>query len=105
MVSGSLKKIRVIVSLLSIVLITVLFLDFGGMVSNVLSPVFYKIILFCQFLPSLKKWLNLPEIASIGWLFVLGLSIVFGRVYCSFLCPLGCTMDLCARTNKTKTRY
>jgi len=46
-----------------------------------------------QFAPSLMRFLHRPEMASAGWLAVIFLTILFGRIYCSVLCPLGITQD------------
>jgi len=52
-------------------------------------------LLFLQFTPSaVKFFLAAGGIASFGFLFILLLTILFGRVYCSFLCPLGILQDI-----------
>ncbi len=49
---------------------------------------------YLQFFPSLWTFLLAGfSSVSIGFLVVLGLTVLFGRVYCSALCPLGITQD------------
>jgi len=50
---------------------------------------------FFQFIPSLIQFLQNPtSILGFGFLTVLIFTILFGRAYCSFLCPLGILQDL-----------
>ena len=85
-----LKRIRVIVSLIFLVLISFLFIDF----KNLFPPSVYDGILFFQFVPSILKFINITSIAALGFIVVLILTFLFGRVYCSFLCPLGILQDV-----------
>jgi len=85
-----LKKFRVFISLVFFCLITFLFIDF----KNLVSPSVSDGILFFQFVPSILKFINVASIAAIGFLLVLILTFFFGRVYCSFLCPLGVLQDI-----------
>lgn len=77
------------------------FIDF----SNTLSPAFLKGILYLQFTPSVLKFLKLGGILATGFIVVIVLTLLFGRVYCSFLCPLGIFQDLVARFRIKKPRY
>lgn len=85
-----LKKIRVAISLFFFLAITLLFIDF----SNLLSPSTINGILYFQFVPSAIKFLNLFSFAAAGFIFVLLLTLLFGRVYCSTICPLGTLQDI-----------
>lgn len=85
-----LKKLRVLISLVFLLLITFLFIDF----KNILPPTVYDGILFFQFVPSILKFINVLSIAALGFIVVLVLTFLFGRVYCSFLCPLGVLQDV-----------
>lgn len=85
-----LKKIRVLVSLIFFLAITFLFIDFG----NSLSPKTVNEILYLQFVPSAIKFINLLSFATAGFIFVLLLTLLFGRVYCSTVCPLGTLQDI-----------
>lgn len=77
-----LKKIRQIVAAISILMVTLLFLDFTGTVHTYLGWT-AKI----QFLPALLA-LNLVVIAGL-----VILTLLFGRLYCSVICPLGIMQD------------
>ncbi|MEZ5084445.1 MAG: 4Fe-4S binding protein [Bacteroidales bacterium] len=99
---GLLKKARIVVSLLFFVLITFLFIDFG----NTFSSDFIKGILYFQFIPSILKFIQVSAIVFSGFVVVLVLTILFGRVYCSFLCPVGTLQDIfivVAKNLKKKT--
>lgn len=92
-----LKKIRLVLAVISFVLITFLFLDFTGTLHGWLGWL-AKI----QFLPALLA-LNAGVIA-----FLIVLTLVFGRVYCSVICPLGVLQDTVAwsaRQLNRKKRY
>ena len=78
-----LRKIRLIIALLFFIGITLLFLDFTGTVHTWLGWM-AKI----QFLPAVLA-LNVGVI-----LLLMALTFVFGRVYCSVICPLGVMQDI-----------
>ncbi len=84
-----LKKIRVILAALCITAITLLFLDFTGTLHGWLGWL-AKI----QFLPAVLA-LNVAVIVGL-----LLLTILFGRVYCSVICPLGVFQDGVAHLSK-----
>ncbi len=84
-----LKKIRVILAVLFFVAVTLLFLDFTGAIHHWLGWV-AKI----QFLPAVLA-LNLVVIIAL-----LVLTILFGRIYCSVICPLGVFQDGVANLSK-----
>ncbi|MBU0473459.1 MAG: 4Fe-4S binding protein [Bacteroidetes bacterium] len=85
-----LKKIRVIVSIIFIFAISIVFLD----ISFTIQPYFSQYPLYLQFIPSLLKFLSIGSIATFGFIFVIFLSLLFGRVYCSSICPLGILQDV-----------
>ena len=85
-----LKKIRVIISLTFFVSISILFLDYG----NILSPKFTNYFTFLQFIPSILKFIGLFGISASGFIIVIILTLTAGRVYCSTICPLGTLQDL-----------
>jgi ferredoxin len=95
-----LKSIRVVVSLLFFLLLSILFLDFGGVVPTSLTIVLVAL----QFVPSLTKTLALLSVTSLGLLFVVLLTLAFGRVYCSSLCPLGTLQDIVIRVARRNRR-
>ncbi len=88
-----LKNARVVVSLVFFLLITFIFIDF----SNSLSGRIIQGILYPQFIPSLIDFLALSGLAAAGFIFVILLTLVFGRVYCSTICPLGTLQDILIR--------
>ena len=91
-----LRKIRVGLALLFIVGITLLFLDFTGTVHAWLGWM-AKI----QFLPAVLA-LNVAVVLAL-----VAFTLLFGRVYCSVICPLGVFQDIISRLRgrKGKLRY
>ncbi len=85
-----LKKIRVIISLIFFFLTIGLFLDITGL----LPEKFYDSVLYLQFIPSLLKFVSISGLAAAGFIFVLILTLFFGRIYCSTICPLGTLQDI-----------
>ena len=85
-----LKFVRVGVSLLFFVLTAIIFLDF----SNLVPPAFAGGVLYLQFVPSMLKFVTLLSIGVAGFLVVLVLTFLFGRIYCSTICPLGTFQDI-----------
>jgi len=109
-----LKKIRVIISIVFILSISIIFID----ISFSIQSIFSQYPLYLQFIPSLLKFLSIASITTVGFIIVIFLSLFFGRVYCSSICPLGIFQDIIIflknkfRLNKflytksfTKTRY
>ena len=84
-----LKKIRVTLATLCLAAITLLFLDFTGTLHHWLGWL-AKI----QFLPAVLA-LNLVVIIAL-----LMVTILFGRIYCSVICPLGVFQDGVANLSK-----
>ena len=89
-----LKKIRTILAAVFFVLITLLFLDFTGTLHQWLSWM-AKI----QFLPAVMA-LNVMVVVAL-----IALTLVFGRIYCSIICPLGVFQDILARLRRKKNKY
>lgn len=83
MKSHSLKYLRIVAGLLMLVALTAVFIDFTGNAAAWLAWT-AKI----QLLPALLA-VNFVTIA----IFVV-LTLVFGRLYCSVICPLGITQDI-----------
>lgn len=76
------EKLRQAVALISIIMITLLFLDFTGTAHAWLGW-----MTRIQFLPALLS-LNVAVIISLVLL-----TLLLGRVYCSVICPLGIMQD------------
>ncbi len=87
-----LKKIRVVVSLVFLALTTLLFVDFERIGAPLAEGVRYP-----QFVPSLLNFTQTFALAATGFLLVLALTLLFGRVYCSMICPLGTLQDIIIR--------
>ena len=89
-----LRKIRIILAVVMFIGITALFLDFSGTLHQWLSWM-PKL----QFLPALLA-LNFVIVGAL-----LLLTLLFGRIYCSVICPLGVMQDLMARLNRKRNKY
>ena len=93
-----LGRIRLIVALVFFILITLLFLDFTGTLHG-----WFGWLAKIQFLPAVLA-LNVGVILL--WVV---LTLVFGRVYCSVICPLGVFQDVVSwfsgRRKKKKYRF
>jgi hypothetical protein len=103
-----LKKIRVVVSLVFLALTTLLFVDFDRIGETPAATA----ALYPQFVPSLLKFSQTITWGAAGFLAVLVLTLLFGRVYCSTICPLGTLQDIVIRVadrlrkpRKVKFRY
>ncbi|MFO7852794.1 MAG: 4Fe-4S dicluster domain-containing protein [Bacteroidota bacterium] len=91
--SSALKTVRVILAVLVFVIITLSFIDFR----HIIPDKWFNGILFLQFVPSVLNFMNIAAIASAGFVIVLILTLLTGRSYCSFLCPLGIYQDVVSR--------
>jgi ferredoxin len=85
-----LKTLRRFVSVGFLLLISLSFLDFTG----ALKPIYFQRVTFLQFVPSMLKFMHFPVLVGVGFIIVIMLTIAFGRVYCSWLCPLGAFQDI-----------
>ncbi len=85
-----LKTFRIAVSLIMITAITFLFID-----RYELFPTFcHKFFLWLQFVPSVLNFFDNTSYLFFGFIVILLLTLLFGRIYCSFLCPLGVLQDI-----------
>jgi ferredoxin len=84
-----LKPLRVVVSLFFLIVAALIFLDFR----HEFSEGFISSFLSLQFAPSVIKTLQAVTLASLGFVIILILTILFGRIYCSTICPLGIFQD------------
>ena len=89
-----LKKIRTILAVVFFTLITLLFLDFTGTLHH-----WFSWMAKIQFLPAVLA-LNVGIVVGLVLL-----TLVFGRIYCSIICPLGVFQDVIARFNRKKNKY
>lgn len=85
-----LRRLRIGISALLFVLISFFFLDFAEILPNS----FHRLA-HLQFVPAVLS-------LSIGiLLFLIVLTLLFGRVYCSTICPMGILQDVIARISKS----
>ena len=80
-----LRTIRLIFATVSIILISLLFLDFTGTLHS-----WFGWLAHIQFIPALLA-INIGIV-----LLIVVLTWVFGRIYCSIICPLGILQDVIA---------
>lgn len=85
-----LKKLRVFFSIFYLLAFLILFIDFTGLIPSSI----YDSFLFLQLVPSFLKLKNLLLIGGLGFFVMVALNVLFGRVYCSFICPLGILQDV-----------
>ena len=89
-----LRKIRITLAAFVMVFITLLFLDFTGTLHH-----WFSWLAKIQFLPAVLA-LNFVVIALL-----VVLTLVFGRIYCSVICPLGIMQDVISWLRKKKNRF
>ena len=92
----SLRKIRTTLAIVFFVLITLLFLDFTGTLHH--------------WLGWMAKIQFLPAVLALNAAVIVGLVLltqIFGRIYCSVICPLGVFQDVIAwlHNKRKKNRY
>lgn len=85
-VGSLLRLVRILVAIVVLAVFVGLFADFGMTIPSVAAW-----LVHVQFLPAAMSF----AIATfVIWLIV---TLVFGRIYCSTVCPLGVFQDICAR--------
>ena len=84
-----LRKFRIIAALFCFLFITLLFLDFTGSIH-----VWFGWLAKIQFLPAVVLALII-------------LTLIFGRIYCSVICPMGVFQDIVSRisSRRKKKKY
>ena len=93
MTSPVLRRIRIVVSAVIFICFFMVFTD----LRHVIPSEYVNKLIFLQFIPSFIKFYNLQTIAATGFIFILILTLISGRTYCSFLCPLGIGQDIFSR--------
>ena len=88
-----LQKIRQVIAFLFFCVITLLFLDFTGTLHA-----WFDWMAKIQFLPAVLA-LNVGVV-----LFLVVLTLVCGRIYCSVICPLGVFQDIVAQIGRGKKK-
>jgi polyferredoxin len=89
-----LRKVRITLALIFWMLITWLLVDFTGT-----AHVYLGWMAKIQFLPALIA-MNIGAL-----LFIVALTLLFGRIYCSIICPLGVMQDVIAWFRKKRNKY
>ena len=91
-----LRRIRIILASAMFIAITLLFLDFTGTLHHWLS-----------WIPKLQLVEAVLTVNVIAIVLLVALTLVFGRIYCSIICPLGILQDLFGWLGKKqkKNRY
>jgi polyferredoxin/Fe-S-cluster-containing hydrogenase component 2 len=93
MSSSLLRRIRIVFSTLVFIFFVLVLVDFKSLIpTNYINA-----LMFLQFVPSVLKFYDLKVLAAGGFLVILLLTLLTGRTYCSFLCPLGIGQDLNSR--------
>ncbi len=87
-----LKIMRVAVSLLFLIVTSLLFLDFR----RIIPDSWFSVLLSLQLVPSLMRFSTVLSLSIFGFVVVLVLTFLFGRIYCSTICPLGIMQDVTA---------
>lgn len=90
-----LKSLRVTLATLIIVPFTFLFIYFVGW-----GIIPLHTLVHTQFTPAVMSALSGIAVGVIILIFLLVLTLLFGRVYCSVLCPLGILQDVLGRISK-----
>ena len=93
MTTSFLRKFRIVFSAVVLICFILIFVDF----QSIIPEKYVNYLLFLQFIPSAINYFDLKTLAAGGFLVVLMLSLLTGRTYCSFLCPLGIGQDLFSR--------
>lgn len=93
-----LRKIRIVLATIFFIAITMLFLDFTGTIHT-----WFGWMTGLQFLPALLA-VNIGVIALL-----IIMTLLFGRIYCSVICPLGVFQDIISwissKRRKKKARF
>ncbi len=86
-----LRKIRILVSLLFFISLLFLFLGIQLLPFSTLEDFLLRL----QFLPSVLRFMALFfSVTAMGFVLIIILSLLFGRIYCSSICPLGTLQDI-----------
>ena len=102
MSSAAYRRLRIAVGGIVLGFCALAFADIGNWISASMA----RTVLWPQFAPSLLALMQGAGWISAGCVAVIVLTLLFGRIYCAMLCPLGVLMDFSARiagrTGKTR---
>ena len=94
------KIVRVALSIIFFALISLIFIDYYRLI-----PVWVKSGATClQLIPSMLSFFVSASLAGGGFFIVFTITLLFGRIYCSFICPLGFCQDVFIRAGRKFTR-
>lgn len=88
--SFNMKPARVVISLLVLSAFIYVFIDSWTTFSLLMSSCF----LGFQFVPSVLKTVVTHSLKAAGFILIILMTLSAGRLYCSFLCPLGTIQDV-----------
>lgn len=93
-----LRKIRIALAAVTLFCITWLFVDFTGTASDIAC---------IRWLPKLQLLEAILALNVVALVFLVVMTLVFGRIYCSVICPLGIMQDIFGWLGKKvkKNRY
>ncbi|MDR1121757.1 MAG: 4Fe-4S dicluster domain-containing protein [Dysgonamonadaceae bacterium] len=98
---GKIKIFRLILALVLFSVITFYFIDFAGLLPN-----HFHVLAHLQFVPA---WISGSVLGLVIVLIHVVLTLLFGRLYCAVLCPMGVYQDVVAwvskRVGKKKKKY
>lgn len=93
-----LRKIRIALAAVTLFCITWLFVDFTGTASDIAC---------IRWLPKLQLLEAILALNVVALVFLVVMTLIFGRIYCSVICPLGILQDIFGWLGKKakKNRY
>jgi len=94
-----LKWLRVVVAMAVLAALTAAFVDFRGLVPSWVGHRLAEI----QFVPSLIALLTGASL-SLAYVIIVIVTLAFGRIYCSAICPLGILQDVIIRLKQLLKR-
>lgn len=85
------KKVRIAISISIFLILLLFFLQVHNNWMGALSNLFLQL----QFFPSVLRFLTVFfAVSALGFVLILVLTLLFGRLYCSSLCPMGTMQDI-----------
>jgi len=99
-----LKLFRVITAVIFITILSFCFVN----IYSLIPPDTARYLALTQFVPSVLSFILVPSMIFSSFIFIILLTVLAGRSYCSFLCPLGIFQDIVSRLSsifKIKKNY
>ena len=93
-----LKIVRVAVSLVVFAAAISVYLDLAGALPGWVPALLGE----SQFVPSIIRWSAGAGGGALATLLIVAVTLLFGRVYCSSVCPLGTFQDVVSRLNRKR---